>query len=231
MIGAYFSHLLFKLRYSPSRRLLLDALARSGLRLTSYYLVEEGGEGEALKGLEKGFEEYGITLLTEEEMGPLAALPGQTANMEERIDRLRRGHLCLAAKHGSELAAFTWCCTREAVFMGKRLALTSRQAFLYDSYTLPAHRGKGVAVFLRCRLYRFLAARGRDRLFSISDCINHPSIRFKTKLHARFHGPFLYIGLWKRHHWHAPLKNLARRESTRAAAASFPSEVFPDFRK
>lgn len=225
-VGGYLSHLLSKWRYSPPRRLLLDALARCGLRLTCYYLVEEGAEREALSGLDRGFEEYRVALLAEEDMGPLATLPGRRSTREELIGRLRRGHFCLAAKHGPELAAVAWCSTREAAFMGKRSILTPREAYLYDTYTLPAHRGRGVAVFLRCRLYRFLAARGHDRLYSISGCANSSSIRFKAKLHARFHGPYLYIGLGKRWHWHGRLKVLAGKPPTPSASASFPSGPF-----
>ncbi|MDA8164093.1 MAG: GNAT family N-acetyltransferase [Desulfobacteraceae bacterium] len=229
-LAGYLSHLLSKWRYSPPRRLLLDALARSGLRITCYYLVEERAGKEALQGVERRYEEYDLVLLTEEEVGPLAVLPGQAGTPEERIDRLRRGHLCLAVKHGPEVAAFTWCCTREAAFMGKRLALASRQAYLYDTYTLPAYRGRGVAVFLHRRLYRFLAARGRDRFMSIADCANRSSIRFKSKLHALFHGPYLYFGLWKRYHLHIRLKTpcSSRRPSTLPAASFLPSDLFSD---
>ena len=45
-------------------------------------------------------------------------------------------------------------------------------------------RGRGIAPFIRYQLYKEVAKLGKQKLYSISDAFNAPSLKFKKKLNA-----------------------------------------------
>ena len=73
-------------------------------------------------------------------------------------------------------------------------------------YTVPAHRGKRLAPYLRYQSYRRLAREGMTRLYSISDAFNTPSIRFKQRLGARFVKLGVSVTLFNRWRWNVSLR-------------------------
>jgi GNAT superfamily N-acetyltransferase len=104
--------------------------------------------------------------------------------------------------------AFNWANPHE--FSGNlcRFDLEPDEAYLYDAYTIPDYRGKRLAPYLRYQTYRCLSRRGMNRIYSISDAFNTPSIRFKQKLKARFVKLGLSIQLLNRRTYNITLRQL-----------------------
>jgi ribosomal protein S18 acetylase RimI-like enzyme len=80
--------------------------------------------------------------------------------------RLDRGERCFAARHGERLAATAWVATGSVLipYLGRTLELGDGDAFVYEAYTAPDLRRRGVAQALESRLTRLLRAEGRRRL-------------------------------------------------------------------
>lgn len=193
----YWKNLWGKLRYSGLRRLILDGLGRIGIRITPYYIVQEGLFDKKLPHLETGFDEYDVGFLKPKDMKMISSIPGRNVTEEILLSRLKDGNLCFAVKHQGQLAAFTWCNLRESTFpKGSTFQLKDNEAYLFDAYTLMSFRGKGIAPYMRYQLYKELAKLGKSTLFSISDSHNIPSIKFKKKLNAKFLKKHLYIQLF-----------------------------------
>ena len=175
-----------KLKHSTFLRTIFDAVARLGLRVTPYYVVREGIWGKGLPDLENQHEDYTPRLLGEEDMAPLSRLRTGSFSVRQLTQRLKDGHLCLGLTQAGEVVAFNWANPHESSGDLCRFRLHADEAYLYDMYTVHAHRGKRLAPYLRYQSYHLLAQQGMTRLYSISDAFNTPSIRFKQKLNARF---------------------------------------------
>ena len=182
----YLRKLWLKSKYDPLARLVIDALAKIGIRFTPYYIVLEGLSGETIAGLENGFEEYETTFLGTDDMKAIAALPGRSMPQEKLLDRLEKGQVCYGVKYKSRPVAFNWFDLLEFNYMGHRFTLKENEAYLFDAYTDMDFRGKGLAPYVRYQTYKELERTGRTRLYSVSDYFNASSIKFKKKLNAKF---------------------------------------------
>jgi hypothetical protein len=174
-----------KLRYSSFLRIVLDGIAKAGIRINLYYIVLEGLFNRSLLDLETGFDEYELCFLSPQDMKTISSIPGRNFTEESLLERLQNGQKCFGVKYRGEIAAFTWCnfdrCTQWYKF-----PLKDNEAYLFDAYTLMHFRGKGLAPYIRYQCYKELAKSDRHKLFSISDYVNTPSIKFKKKLNAKF---------------------------------------------
>jgi hypothetical protein len=154
-------------------------------------------------------------------MKTISSIPGRHFTLTEEyfLERLRNGQKCFGLKYRGELAAFTWCdldwcshvyfkgkttghtftwCNIDRCAHGYRFPLKDNEAYLFDAYTLMHFRGKGLAPYIRYRCYKELAKSGRHKLYSISECVNTPSIKFKKKLNAKFPELRLSVELFKK---------------------------------
>ncbi len=202
----YLKRMWLKARYSSPLRLIFDGLGRIGIRINPYYVVLEGLFNGSLPHLETGFDEYDIGFLGPQDMKAIAAIPGRNISEEKLILKLRENKKCFGLKYRGELAAFTWCDLDEYNFGDYRFSLKKNEAYLFDAYTLMSFRGKRIAPYLRYQCYKELTKLGRNKLYSISDYFNTPSIRFKKKLNARFLELGLFIELFKKWHFSSRLK-------------------------
>lgn len=152
----YFQNTLVKVRYSSFLRIIFDAVAKTGIRITPYYLLMEGLFGNTIPHLETGFTQYEIGFLGPEDLASMASIPGRNISEVQLRDRMRKGKKCLAAKFKNEIIAFTWCGFDECASKYFRFTLKDNEAYLFDAYTLMKFRGKGVAPYLRYQLYKEL---------------------------------------------------------------------------
>lgn len=187
-----------KLKYSTFLRVLFDAIAWFGLRVTPYYVVREGIWGKGMPGLEKEREDYTPRLLGVEDMAPLNRLRPNAFTVDHLIQRLRDGHLCLGLIQDGKVVAFNWANPNESSGNLCRFRLNAHEAYLYDMFTVHAHRGKKLAPYLRYQSYRYLSHQGMTQLYSISDAFNTPAIRFKKHLNAQFVKLGVSITLFRR---------------------------------
>lgn len=184
-IAGYTRHLMQRLRREPLAQLLLDALARLGVTIQPFYLFEETPPPGDPPAVDPALRDAEIRPLGSEDMRVVAAVPWRRLDAAHFLQRLQRGNGCLGLFDGAELAAFTWYDTQECNYEGWRFPLADDAAYLFDAFTLMPRRGKGLAPFLRHRVYRILAAQGRTRFYSVSIRTNRAAIRFKEKLGGR----------------------------------------------
>lgn len=196
-----------KMRRTPLMKTIFDFLKKVGIRIEPYYIILEGLFNRSLPQLETGLEGYSIGFLGPEDMKAISvsAIPDRNTTEAFLLNRLKRGNRCFGAKHRGKVAAFTWYGGKQCNFHGRIFPLKENEAALFDAYTLKSHRGKGIAPYIRYRLYKELANLGKDILYSDSDFFNTPSIRFKTKLNAKLLELRLCVR-FKRWHFHPKLK-------------------------
>lgn len=220
MSRLYLQNLWLKLKHSHPLRLPFDAIARLGLLVQPYYLLQEGLPGGESEGIEKQTEAFETGYLGREDMKAIAAIPGRNVTEAELLRLLEDGKRCLGARRNGELAAFTWFDLNALFGEGINRPLESDEAYLFDAYTLVPFRGTGVAAMVRRLAYRELAKMGRTRLYSISYCLNTPSIRFKKKLGARILELWLQVRLFGARPRHIRLRKVAggRRRATPAGS-------------
>jgi len=194
----YLKHLYQKMRHNSPVRFLFDGLRKLGIVTVPYYLVLEGIFDHPLPHLETGFEEYDMGYLGPEDMKAIAAIPLRNISEKKYINMLMAGTKCFGIKYKGELAAFTWCDFDSCHYKCYKFLLKDNEAYLFDAYTLMSFRGKGIAPYIRYKCYKELAKSGRHKLYSISECVNTPSIKFKKKLNSKFPELRLSIELFKK---------------------------------
>ena len=194
----YLKHLWQKMRHNSPIRFFFDGLRRLGIVAVPYYLVLEGIFDRPLPHLETGFEEYDMGYLGPEDMKAISAIPVRNISEKKLISMLMEGKKCFGIKYKGELAAFTWCDFDRYNFRWYKFLLKDNEAYLFDAYTLMPFRGKGIAPYIRYQFYKELAKAGRHRFYSISDCFNAPSIKFKEKMNAKFLELRLSVGLFRK---------------------------------
>ena len=92
---------------------------------------------------------------------------------------------CIEARFAGRVVGFTWYSVRECHFQGYRFPFGPDEAYLFDAYVAPDHRGRGLAACLRRLGYAELRAAGRTRFYSITDAFNRSAKRYKKKLGGR----------------------------------------------
>ncbi|MGE0826707.1 MAG: hypothetical protein AB7G75_25885 [Candidatus Binatia bacterium] len=184
-------------------RLLIDSIAKLGVRIELFHLVREGlAVAPALP--ERFFaDKYEVAFLQPQDMSALAGIPGRRPTTEDLRQRLQDGKHCLAITRRGEIHAFTWCDLSTCRFEDFPLfSLQANEAYIFDAYTVETTRGQGLAPFMRYRLYEELAKLGRDRCYSITVLFNTPAARFKAKLGAQIVALHVFIELFTRWRWH-----------------------------
>jgi len=85
---------------------------------------------------------------------------------KEASRRLAMGHRCLVLKEADEWVHCLWVATGDAHtdYLGAEFALATDEAYIYDTYTPPQHRGRGYATAASVGAGRFLLAEGYTRL-------------------------------------------------------------------
>jgi GNAT superfamily N-acetyltransferase len=182
-------------------------LESAGIIIAPYYWIEEGVQALDPRRLAGGFEDYTFGFFGPEEIKRIAAGESGGRAEDDMLARLESGQKCFGATCHGEIAAFMWIDLAHWFIRRHSARLAADEAYLFDMYTLKPFRGKGIAPYLRYQSYQTLREMGKNRFFSYSDYFNHPSIRFKQKLNARFLKTCLYVELFNRFHWNWTLRN------------------------
>jgi GNAT superfamily N-acetyltransferase len=189
-----------KFKYDTFPKIVLDALKLARIRISPIYIYQEGLDLAPADLKTDKLNGYKIGFAGREEMPRLTGFPDRIEPLRKLNKRLDRGGLCIAAWSGGEIAAFSWASLKEFSYEAFERPLGEHEAYLHDAYTAKEHRGRGLILYLRYRLYQELSLRGRHTLFSISERFNPPSLRFKNKLGAKIVGSSVSLdlfGLWK----------------------------------
>jgi GNAT superfamily N-acetyltransferase len=172
--------------FRPFSQRLVEALKKIKIMVSPYLIfVEEFYENITSPQIDNELNKYKIIFLGREDMKTIEALPDRIPTEAELLNRLNEQKVCMALKLGQEIVAFTWYDLKECNIKGIKCPINDNEAYLFDAYTLPSYRGKGIAPFVRYRSYQELKNIGKHRLLSFSDYYNTPAIRFKQKLKAK----------------------------------------------
>ena len=120
----------------------------------------------------------------------------------EAEERLRGGESCAVARHGSEVVSYCWS-TGGPAWVGEinRLVVPEpADVYLYDAFTLPAWRGRGLFRTLLSRLLITSRERGRRRALIFALATNRASCRaIEAAGFERFHAVWrVELAGWQR---------------------------------
>ena len=183
---------------------LRNFLTRFGLDIAPYYWESEGlAHCKELK-IKDDPDDYEVVHIKAGEIGIMHNIMG--LDSQELKEKIKNGQLCMGLKYQGEIVAVVFADFNDFVFKDRPFQLKKNQAYILNLYTFEAHRGKGLAPYLRYQCYKVLKERGVDEIFSITSYFNKSSLRANQKMNIKHLNLFLYIGLFKRFHWNYTLK-------------------------
>jgi len=197
-----------KFKYNSIFRILHDGLVKIGVKISFFYLVEEGLHLSPAKFENKEFLDYSVEFLNEDNIDLICSIPERPCEKEIIINLMKNGCRCFVVKKDNDIIGYTWFNIYECNFEGYKFSLKENEAYLFDAYILIKYRGKNIAPFIRYKCYKELEKLGKTKLYSISEIVNKQSINFKKKLNARFVLLGLYVSLFKKRTFSKPLKKL-----------------------
>lgn len=205
------SSLRHAIRYGKVTQRLLHFLSLTGIKVALFYWVQESIDCSPKVKLDDTIENYSFEFLTPDELKKVRWLAGEPS-LDNKLRKLKDGNKCLAVKHRGEIVGYTWAELGKCSDVMLTINLESNEAYLFDMFIDRSFRGKNIAPRLRVECYEALRSLGYDTGYSISDYFNTPSVRFKTKLNARFLKLFLYIRLFGRFSRTWRLKDYNRKQ-------------------
>lgn len=208
--GRYYRlHLVwYRIRHGLVLMTLLNVLRRTGMVLFPYWIELEGLDRCAEPALKDDPNLYHLEKLETQEIQRLYQLLNW--NPDDLRERLNSRYGGIGLYRGDQLAAITMMRFDSFDFQGKRFELGPQEAYLENMYTFERFRGMNLAAYVRYQSYRMLADEGITRCYSITQCFNRSSLKFKAKLNARHLEKWLHIGLFKKYSWNLQIKRYHR---------------------
>ena len=197
---------------------LSNFLTRFGLNIYPYYWDKEEFIHVTEPKIKDNPAPYRVVQLTIGEIGimnkVLGIAPGKLEN------DIQEGHLCLGLKHKNKIVSMVFAKTQNFIYKERNIKLNNDQAYIYNLYTLEEHRGKNLAPYLRYQLYKTLEKMGVKEIYCITGYLNKPSLKSNRKLSIWHKQLFLYVGLFKKYHWHFKLKDYGATQIGRLVPSS-----------
>jgi len=134
----------------------------------------------------------------------LQMLPGRRTVVDER---LRRGARCFLAWDGDHLAHGYWIGSNRVLidYMEGDLVLAPRDLYMYDSYSPPAYRGRGLAQAMGLHVMRLAWEEGYERAWCLPAVENRAGTRPVEAIGYRSVSTLHYLRLgWFRRYWSVP---------------------------
>ncbi len=170
---------------------IFTRIAKIGINIRPFYIFQEYYIESFENKFNNCLKAYESLELTHEDMESISQDRGwNTIDSYKKL--LDQGKKCFGVKFNGQLAAFTWVNIEKCNFIGDPFPLKKNEAYLFDAYTFPAFRGKGLAPAVRFQCYKSLHAIGITKFYSYSIAYNTPAIIFKQKLGAKI----LKFGIW-----------------------------------
>lgn len=139
-------------------------------------------------------------------------LKGCETTAEEFENLWEEGSVCIVLKDEESIKAYGWynlkrCCYRYLTF-----DLKSHEAYAFNFNTARHMRGKNVAPFLRMFLYDHLGVLGKDWVYSITEVVNTPAIKYKKSVNANPLCCYLYLNLIDKFTLNVLIRNFGKQE-------------------
>ncbi|MCK5013067.1 MAG: GNAT family N-acetyltransferase [Candidatus Omnitrophica bacterium] len=204
-----FQKILKKFRYGLVMMVIRSRLTRFNIDISPYHWSLEADPERQPPEIPGHFDDYSFEFFGAKEMemiGPRVS--NQNTPVAEMLERLDQGLVCFGAKYKGEIAAFTWARLYDVDNRFLSVKLKPNEAYLFDTHTMKAFRGKNLAAYLRARTFRAFGEKmGKDTFYSLHISFNKSSTRFKQKLNVKTLRTGLYIGLFNKYHWNITLRD------------------------
>ena len=142
-----------------------------------------------------------VGMLTRAEVDAYVALRPE-AESAAIVGRFDSGCLCFVARHEGRAVGACWIATGRAysAHLACDLPLSAGDAYLFDAYTLPAYRGRGVAPALCAHQLRYCRDAGWRRAIRATSPENRAALRAHAKSGFRAAAVIgrVMIGSWRR---------------------------------
>ncbi len=126
---------------------------------------------------------------------------------KDLMNDLKNGDTCLALYYDKNICIYSFIKHKNFSIRGKNFVLKPNEAYVHNTYTFEAFRGKNLAPYLRYQSYQLLENKGVDTYYSISEYFNKPTIKYKQKLQVRPLKLYLSILLFKKWRFNYTLKS------------------------
>lgn len=207
------NRILRKVRYGIYTQQILRNLARLGIVITPYYIVQEQSNAANYAVASATNPELVAGWLEGHELEEVLQLEGK-GMLDELQQRAANGHRCYVAKQGARVVAKMWCDLREFHYPPCKFDLQDDEAYLYAAHTEPGHQGMGISPFLRANCYKALEKEGITNFYSYTEFFNIPARKFKRKLGARNIALCLHISLFDRASWNWILRKYEKNAAS-----------------
>lgn len=181
--------------------------SKSIMRVIPYYLVQEGLSGDRDLNLKPRLSGCVVRFLRASDMKTISENPEVEDSEDILLERLANGCLCLGLIAKGQILSYVWCNLRECDSIFLSFPLKGDQAFLFNARTFRAYRGKDLAPYLRCELYKNLEKIRRNKCLSIIELFNLAAMNVEEKLKAKPLKLYLNILFFKRYRCNLLLKN------------------------
>ncbi len=114
-------------------------------------------------------------------------------------ERFRADHVCFVAEKGEKIVSYAWIAFREAYVdaIEREIHIDPYSAYLYNEYTDPAYRGRGIMPAVLIETFRYLSQKRFKEEYSVAYLHNFPAMRVHSKLGARRMGTVSILRLSK----------------------------------
>ena len=145
---------------------LLDCLGDIGLVIRPYFVNLETAPHQGAPPLPEQCSVRQLTVTDIEEIVRITLRPPNPTDLASNLER----YYCLGLFYEGELAAYTWASTRGLPVPdsgGAKLCdLTAAEAYLFDMYVIPRHRGTRLAGTLAQSMHAQMTHIGRNQYYS-----------------------------------------------------------------
>ena len=153
-------------------------------------------EAQTSKVRGKKVNEVEVRLLQRDEVPKLNKLMGLGAGEAE--ERLKAGDLCFIGEKNGDIVHYRWICFNE-VFVNeleRKIRMRPNSAYMYDAYTVPKYRGKGIHPAVLTNAEDYLFQSGIKEMYTVILSNNHSSLRTWQKIGSRKMGEVTFIKLF-----------------------------------
>lgn len=148
------------------------------------------------------------------------------AGLSELQRRLSQGHRCYASWYQGQIVDVTWIAAGRAYidYLDRDILLHPQDAYLYDSFTSPAFRGRGLYAAKLAYISHRCKEEGYSRTVAVYAMENKAVYKMLARLNTQYVGTYyrLKIGpwqmVWRSGHSDAALPTLVKPASTERKA-------------
>jgi ribosomal protein S18 acetylase RimI-like enzyme len=182
------------------------ALYRAKMKLQRSLRIVLGGiflfqtvfilEAQTSKARVQKVSEVEVRLLRSADVPKLNKLKGLRAGKVE--ERLKAGHLCFIGEKNGDIVHYRWICFNEAPVdeLERKIRVRPNSAYMYDAYTVPNYRGKGIHPVVLTNAADYLFQSGIKEMYSVIMSNNYSSLRTWQKIGSQKIGEVTFVKLF-----------------------------------